>query len=268
MNKPVMMDGGAYFQRLMGFMGFTEGLCAMYEEPEAVYDLFTYLSDFHLEKEKIFRHYYNPDIWYLLDDNATKLNPFISPEMNWRLVIPFQKKQADLARDAGCRVLMHDCGRCEDFIDDWLEIGVSAWDQAQIQNDLLDIKEQYGMRMGIIGGWDYQGPPIWPDTPDEVMMEAAVQYVDTLAPAEPLPGRRGSSAAWTNRSASVRTPSCSRFMRTTPSPGTRTTVVEPESSTFERRPVHAPLFRHHVCHRGAAVRFRRTHLSRQHKAHP
>ena len=38
-NLPVMMFAGGYFQTLMGFMGFTEGLCAMYEEPEAVYDL-------------------------------------------------------------------------------------------------------------------------------------------------------------------------------------------------------------------------------------
>ena len=188
-NKPVMMESGAYFQTLMGFMGFTEGLCAMYEEPEAVYDLFSYLSEYHIAKEKIFLQYYKPDVWYLLDDNATKLNPFISPEMNRRLVIPFQKRQADLALDAGCRILMHDCGRCEDCIDDWLSIGVSAWDPAQIQNDLLGIKAKYGMRMGIVGGWDSQGPPSWPTTPDEEMMAAAEEYVDTLAP--------GGAFAWT-----------------------------------------------------------------------
>ena len=181
-NRPVMMEAGAYFQPLMGFMSFTEGLCAMYENPEAVYDLFSYLSEYHLKLEKILLQYNKPDVWYLLDDNATKLNPFISPEMNRQLVIPFQKKQADLARDAGCRVLMHDCGRCEDFIDDWLEIGISAFDPAQIQNDLLGIKAKYGRRMALIGGWDYQGPPSWPTTPDEEMMEAAKNYVDTLAP--------------------------------------------------------------------------------------
>ena len=181
-NRPVMMEAGAYFQPLMGFMSFTEGLCAMYENPEAVYDLFSYLSEYHLKLEKILLHYYKPDIWYLLDDNATKLNPFISPEMNRQLVIPFQKKQAELALDAGCRVLMHDCGRCEDFIDDWLEIGISGFDPAQIQNDLLGIKAKYGRRMALIGGWDYQGPPSWPTTPDEEMMEAAKNYVDTLAP--------------------------------------------------------------------------------------
>ena len=30
----------------MAFMGFTEGLCAMAEEPEEVYALFDYMCDF------------------------------------------------------------------------------------------------------------------------------------------------------------------------------------------------------------------------------
>ena len=200
-NRPVIMNAGGYFQTLMGFMSFTEGLCAMYEEPEAVYDLFTYLSDYHLEKEKIFLHYYNPDIWYILDDNATKLNPFISPEMNRRLLIPFQKKQADLALEAGCKLMMHDCGRCEDFIDDWLEIGISGWDPAQIQNDLPGIKAKYGMKIAMIGGWDSQGPASWLETSDEDMLAAAKDYVDRMAPggafawAANIAGTRGDKVA-------------------------------------------------------------------------
>ena len=195
-TRPVMMDTGNYFQSLMGFMGFTEGLCAMYEEPEAVYDLFTYLSEYHIAKEKIFLHYYKPDIWYILEDNATKLNPFISPEMNREQVIPFQKKQADLALDAGCKILMHDCGRCEDFIDDWLDIGITGWDPAQIQNDLKGIKKKYGTKIAMIGGWDSQGPASWLETSDEDMLAAAKDYVDRMAP--------GGAFAWAANIAGVR----------------------------------------------------------------
>ena len=181
-SDPHLMEVGGYFQLLMGFMGFTNGLCAMYEEPEAVYDLFSYLSEYHLKKEKLYLHYYKPDVWYILEDNATKLNPFISPELNRELIIPFQRKQAELALDAGCKVLMHDCGRCEDFIEDWLSFGVSGWDPAQIENDLPGIKAKYGRRLAVIGGWDFQGPPSWPETPEEEILEAARVYVDTLAP--------------------------------------------------------------------------------------
>ncbi|MBE6966907.1 MAG: hypothetical protein IKK00_07705 [Oscillospiraceae bacterium] len=193
-NKPLMMAAGSYFQTLMSFMGFTGGLLAMYEDPDSVYDLFTYLSEYDLKKEKIFLEYYKPDIWYILDDNATKLNPFISPEMNRRLVIPFQRKQCELALNAGCKVLMHDCGRCEDFIDDWIDMGISGWDPAQVENDLVGIKAKYGRKLAIIGGWDSQGPASWASSPDELTLEAAKECVDKLAP--------GGGFAWTAHASS------------------------------------------------------------------
>ena len=37
--------GVGFFQHLMSFMGFTEGLCALFEEPEECQALFEYLGD-------------------------------------------------------------------------------------------------------------------------------------------------------------------------------------------------------------------------------
>ena len=36
------------FQQLIAFMGFTEGLIAMHEEPEAVKELLHYMADFYV----------------------------------------------------------------------------------------------------------------------------------------------------------------------------------------------------------------------------
>lgn len=188
-EKPVIMSAGDYFQGLMAFMGFTEGLCAMYESPEDVYALFEYMHEYNIAREKIYLKYYKPDVWYILDDNATRLNPFISPEMNRQLVIPFQREQAALALEAGCKVMMHDCGRCEDFIPDWLDMGISGWDPAQVDNDLLGIKAKYGRKIALIGCWDSQGEASWPETSDEFMLDALKTYVDTFAP--------GGAFAWT-----------------------------------------------------------------------
>ena len=188
-NKPCFMSAGDYFQNLMAFMGFTEGLCAMYESPEEVTALFSYLHEYNIAREKIYLHYYKPDIWYILDDNATRMNPFISPEMNRELLIPFQREQAELALDAGCKVMMHDCGRCEDFIPDWIDMGVSAWDPAQVDNDLLGIKAKYKGRLSLLGCWDSQGPASWADSSDELLLDSLAEYVDTYAP--------GGGFAWT-----------------------------------------------------------------------
>ncbi len=49
-----------YFQQLMNFMGFTEGLCAMLEEPDEVMALFEYMNQFYLQICSKVRDYTNP----------------------------------------------------------------------------------------------------------------------------------------------------------------------------------------------------------------
>ena len=133
-----------YFQQLMNFMGFTEGLCAMIEEPEEVMALFEYMADFYGKINEKFAEYYKPDIWGITDDTATAKNPFISVEMYRDMVKPFHTRDAKYANEMGLPINMHDCGRCEDFIDDWLDFGVCCWNPAQTMNDLVGIKKKYG----------------------------------------------------------------------------------------------------------------------------
>lgn len=181
-HNPVNLSIGDFFQRLMAFMGFTEGLCAMYEEPEEVYALFDYLCDFYCEMLRRALPHYKPDVFVLADDTATAQNPFISPQMYRDLVKPFHKRLADIALDRGLPVEMHNCGRCEDSIDDWIDIGVSAWDPAQVTNNLLGIREKYGRRLALIGCWDTSGPVSWLDSDDRLLRDALIEYVDTFAP--------------------------------------------------------------------------------------
>ena len=103
-------------------MGFSEGLCAMYEEPEEVVALLDYLTEFYFDVCKRCIDYYEPDIFAIADDTATWKNPFFSPEMYRELIKPFHARIAQLAIDRGIPVEMHDCGRCEDFIDDWRDL--------------------------------------------------------------------------------------------------------------------------------------------------
>ncbi|NLO49266.1 MAG: veratrol--corrinoid protein metyltransferase [Clostridiales bacterium] len=182
-NNPVILGtGGGLFQQLMSFMGFTEGCCALIEEPEEVNALLDYLNSFYLEVAKHTIRHYKPDGYYMLDDNATALNPFISRKMHRELFMPYYKTHADLARENNLYIQMHDCGRCEDFIDDWLELGVVSWDPAQSMNDLLGIKARYGKKIVICGGWDYSGPISWLSTDDNLLKDALAEYVDTYAP--------------------------------------------------------------------------------------
>lgn len=181
-DNPLFCYCGPQFMNLIDFMGFTEGLCAIQEEPEEVYALFEYLTKYNLEKQKKLIKYYKPDIFCLCDDTAMAKNPFISLEAYRTLIKPFQKLEADLALENGMLLTMHNCGRCEDQIEDWIEMGVTGWDPAQISNDLLGIKKKYGRKLVLNGCWDSNGPVSWPSTDDKILMDALVEYVDTYAP--------------------------------------------------------------------------------------
>lgn len=171
-----------YFQLLAAFMGFTEGLCAMYEEPEEVKALVEYLSDFYLEVGSKSIDYYKPDIFTVTDDTATWKSPFFSPEMYRELFKPSYVKMAKLANDRGIPIEMHDCGRCEDFIDDWRDFGVVSWNPAQTSNDLPAIKKKYGNSLIINGAWDIVGDLASDDVTEETIKESVYAAIDTYAP--------------------------------------------------------------------------------------
>ena len=171
-----------YFQHLMSFMGFSEGLIAMYEEPDEVYELFSYLADFYDAVLMKSIEYYKPDLVLINDDIATANNPFFSLEMYRTLIKPFQMRQGKIITDAGLPVNMHNCGRCEDLIEDWFDFGVSMWNPAQVMNDLVGIKKKYGRKLTLIGCWDSSGPPGWSGASEEVVRNAVRECIETFAP--------------------------------------------------------------------------------------
>ena len=182
-NNPILLaTHNGYFQALVKFMGFENGLCAMFEEPEEVEALFDYLGDYYMEVQRQYTKYGQLLGLNLTDDTATALNPFISMDMYRRLLKPVYKRHTDMALNDGLYITIHNCGRCEDQIEDWMDMGITGWDPAQTSNDLVGIKKKYGRKLCIIGGWDSSGPATWPGSSDELLMEALENTLNTLAP--------------------------------------------------------------------------------------
>jgi hypothetical protein len=171
-----------YFQTLMSFMGFTNGLCAMYEEPEEVKALFDYLCSFYCTVAEKYVDYCKPDVWTMMDDTAAWANPFISPDMYREFLIPLYDRQAKFGRDRGLPISMHNCGKSDVFFDDLVKIGVTMWDPAQTCNDLAGIKKKYGNKLVIAGGWDAQGRLLQDDATYEEIYESVKKQMDLLAP--------------------------------------------------------------------------------------
>lgn len=178
----VSVTGGDYFLTLVSLMGFEGALLAMYEEPDEVIALFEHISKFYTMVMKQQMYWVKPEIYSLMDDDSAYNMPFFSLEMYRKLIKPFHKLHCDIALENGCIINRHDCGKSEQFIDDWLELGIRIWNPVQVSNDCVGIKKKYLGRLVLAGCWDTQGRISCEDVDDKTLIDALVEYVDTFAP--------------------------------------------------------------------------------------
>ena len=171
-----------FFQALMSFMGFTNGLIACYEEPEEVKALLNYLCDGFLSLADKFLYYYKPDYIMFADDIAHERNPFISMETFHDIFEPVWRRYLKRFKDEGYLAVHHNCGHFEALLDDVVDMGFNAWDPAQTSNDLVAIKKKFGNKLLICGG--FESRPFLPhiDVSEEEIRAMVKKVMDELAP--------------------------------------------------------------------------------------
>jgi hypothetical protein len=170
------------FQQVIAFMGFNNGLMAIFEEPEAFEELLNFMVDVYMPVVQATVDYYDPDILYLLDDTASAFSPFISPDTYRNILKPVYKRLTQPAVDRGIPIQFHNCGKCEEFIGDMLDIGVKIWDPAQVMNKLSSVKDKYGRKIALAGGYDWSPPGTWPDVDEEYVRQTVRDCIDSYAP--------------------------------------------------------------------------------------
>ncbi|MDR2486763.1 MAG: veratrol--corrinoid protein metyltransferase [Clostridiales Family XIII bacterium] len=170
-----------YFQTLMSFTGFEDGLIAFYEEPEAVHEIMEYLSEFYMAVADKVIDIYKPDVLTFMDDTAAWNSPFISPEMYREFVLPHHEKWAKRGRERGLLMTMHNCGKSESVMEMVHNMGITAWDPAQTCNDLDAVQAKFGNGLVIMGGWDGRGRLLEADVTEEEIRQSVRDSMDRYA---------------------------------------------------------------------------------------
>lgn len=147
------------FERLVSLMGYLEGMTALLEEPEECKAFFDAFTDYRIAVANKIIDAYDIDIYYNFDDIATANNLFISLDTYREVIKPYHAKLAQAVIDRGVIFAEHTCGRCENVLEDYVDIGVKVWHSAQPMNDLAGIIEKFQGRLVVEGGWDTSGTP-------------------------------------------------------------------------------------------------------------
>ena len=147
------------WERAVSFMGFENTMVVLLEEPECFHDLLDVLTKYKIEVAKNIIDAYHPDVYVDFNDVATARSLFMSPECYREMIKPHQKEFIDYILSRGVLFEQHCCGKCEDIIEDYVEMGAKLWHSAQSMNDLKGIGKKYKGKLTIEGGWDSSGVP-------------------------------------------------------------------------------------------------------------
>jgi uroporphyrinogen-III decarboxylase len=140
-------------------MGFEGAMIAMMEEPEAVYELLTAITDYKIALAKKVAKYYRADTFTHVDDIATERSLFMSPETYRQLIKPQHTRLNKAVRDLGMIPIQHTCGHAEICVEDYIETGADAWNMVQTSNDIVSLLDKYGNKFCFEGGFDMNGRP-------------------------------------------------------------------------------------------------------------
>ncbi|MCL1802482.1 MAG: hypothetical protein FWG30_02395 [Eubacteriaceae bacterium] len=175
--------GNGYFMILTYFMGFNNALIAIMEEPEEVKELLNFILELNLELGRKFIEFFKPDVFHMGDDIAHERDTFISEEVFLDIFEPMWRAQTKLYKEAGLYAEHHNCGAFQSFLPHIVDMGFNSWNPAQPKfNDLPAVKERFGRKLAICGGFESNGYVSWPETTEEEVRAEVKKALDTLAP--------------------------------------------------------------------------------------
>ncbi|MDZ5723697.1 uroporphyrinogen decarboxylase family protein [Acetobacterium sp. K1/6] len=161
------------FERLAAFMGFENALCSLVEDPESCQEFFEAFADYKIAIHNRFIEAYQPDVITYFDDLATANGLFMSPKVYREVIKPAHRRIIEAVTSRGVLFAQHTCGKCEEIVADYVEMGAKIWHSAQIMNDLEGIQEKFKGSLVIEGGWDTSGPASYIGASTEALIEEA-----------------------------------------------------------------------------------------------
>ncbi len=164
---------GAWFERLVSFMGFEGAAMALIDEDQedALQELFTATTDVICRViDRIAEYFPQVNCIRVHDDWGGQAQPFFSQDTGMDVIVPHMKRTVDHIHSKGMIADLHSCGHNETRVECFIAAGWDSW-TPQPMNDMEKLFREYGDK--IIFGIRLE------DRPEDD--EAAVKLADDIA---------------------------------------------------------------------------------------
>jgi len=154
---PLGIRTASFFGTLRDWMG-TENACMIfYDDPEWVYEMMDFITEFYLDILKRVLCKVKLDYAWFWEDMAYNQGSFISPDMVRKFMVPGYKKITSFLHENGVDIIMVDSdGNVEELIPLWLESGINCVYPMEVAAgmDVIKLRKKYGEDLLIVGGID------------------------------------------------------------------------------------------------------------------
>jgi hypothetical protein len=112
------------------------------------------------------------DGYVIWGDVAYKQSTFVSPSYWREFFKPWVAAITACAHEHGLPVIYHGCGNVKSIFEDYIEVGIDAYNPLEVKAgmDCVDLRRQYGHRIGFCGNSDIQ---VW-ESGDEAKIRREV----------------------------------------------------------------------------------------------
>ena len=137
---------GAWFERLVSFMGFGNAAMALIDEEQhdALKELLEKTTDLYcrlVDKFCAYIPYF--EAFDVHDDWGSQMAPFFSEDVARDLIVPNMRRLTDHIHSKGKYAIFHSCGHIESRVSCIIDAGWDSW-WPQMMNDAAEIYEKYG----------------------------------------------------------------------------------------------------------------------------
>jgi len=169
------------FERAHCLMTFEDTLIYMYEEPEAMYELFEAYADWKIKVFEQLIDNLHPDVIHSHDDWGSRMNLFFSPDVFRKLLKPHYEKMYGYLKKRGVLIQHHADCYCQGLEEDMVDLGIDMWQGVLPSNDIKAIQKKVAGKMLLMGGLEQTLIDREDVTEEEVRAEVR-RAIDEYAP--------------------------------------------------------------------------------------
>ena len=160
------------FERLHAMMGMEDCMLAMYEFPDEMHELISFITEIEIEyAETIMSRVQGIKALLHHDDWGSAINSFLAPDMFDEFMTPYYKKIYSRWKELGVELIIHhNDSYSANLVPSMIEMGIDIWQGCFPDNNIPELVQKYGDKITFMGEIESRRIDL-PDVSDELIRE-------------------------------------------------------------------------------------------------